>query len=147
MSVLAKLKIVTLAPKAKASVEQDRRMKLVEQLEEQKKLVEGEIAGTPYQRTKQVWVDGPDGGRTRVERPVRARQWWQASASGVVQFGLRYGAVPLEMQPGKTGIEVTKLAELPNVIATIIEAVKAGELDVAMASRARRGAVVTTKTN
>lgn len=139
MGVLGKLKIVALAPKAKASAEQDRRTKLIEQLDEQKKMVEGLLAGTPYLRTKQVWVDGEDGNRTRAERPVRARQWWQLGAGGAVQFGLRYGAVPLELQPGKTAIEVAKLADLPGVIATIIEAVAAGELDMAMSQRVRRG--------
>lgn len=137
MSVLGKLKIVALAPKLKASAEQARRTKLIEQLEEQKKMVEGMLSGTAYVRTKQVWVDGEDGGRTRVERPVRARQWWQVGTNGAVQFGLRYGAVPLELQPGKTAIEVAKLADLPAVIATIIEAVAAGELDAAMVQRAQ----------
>jgi hypothetical protein len=111
---------------------------LIEQLDEQKKMVEGVLAGTPYVRTKQVWVDGDDGSRTRVERPVRARQWWQVGTNGTVQFGLRYGAVPLELQPGKAAIEVAKLAELPTVIATVMEAVAAGELDAAMAQRTRR---------
>lgn len=138
MGVLGKLKIVALAPKVKASAEQDRRTKLIEQLDEQKKMVEGLLAGTPHMRTKQVWVDDDDGSRTRVERPVRSRQWWQTGAGGVVQFGLRYGAVPLELQPGKTAIEVAKLVDLPTVIATIIEAVAAGELDAAMAQRAQR---------
>jgi hypothetical protein len=138
MDVLGKLKIVALAPKVKASAEQDRRTKLIEQLDEQKKMVEGILSGTLYLRTKQVWVDGEAGNRTRVERPVRARQWWQAGAGGAVQFGLRYGAMPLELQPGKTAIEVGKLADLPALIATIIEAVAAGELDVPMAQRASR---------
>lgn len=138
MGVLGKLKIVALAPKVKASAEEDRRTKLIEQLDEQKKMVEGALSGTPYLRTKQVWVDGEDGNRTRVERPVRARQWWQVGTNGAVQFGLRYGAVPLELQPGKTAIEVAKLADLPAVIATVMEAVAAGELDAAMAQRARR---------
>ena len=147
MAVLGKLKIVALAPKVKASAEQERRTKLIEQLDEQKKMVEGLLAGTPYLRTKQVWVDGEDGSRARVERPVRARQWWQAGAGGAVQFGLRYGAVPLELQPGKTAIEVAKLADLPAVIATLIEAVAAGELDAAMAQRAQRRSAKTANQN
>ena len=56
MGVLDKLKIVALAPKAKASVEQDRRVKLVEQLAEQLKLVEAALGGTAYQRSKTVWI-------------------------------------------------------------------------------------------
>ncbi len=80
MAVLGKLKIVALAPKVKASAEQDRRTKLIEQLDEQKKMVEGLLAGTPYLRTKQVWVDGEDGNCTHVEHPLHALQWWQTIA-------------------------------------------------------------------
>lgn len=138
MGVLGKLNIVALAPKVKATAEEDRRAKLIAQLDEQKKMVERVLSGKPYIRTKQVWVDGEDGSRTRVERPVRARQWWQVCVNGAVQFGLRYGAVPLEMQPGKTAIEVAKLADLPSVIATVMEAVAGGELDAAMTQRTSR---------
>lgn len=140
MGVLDKLKIVALAPKQKGTVEQERRKKLIDKLDEQKKMVEGVLAGTPYQRTKPVWVDGADGNRSRVDRPVRSRQWWQDGANGSVQFGLRYGAVALELQAGKTAVEVAKLADLPSVIAAIIDAVAAGELDAAMAKRVRRPA-------
>jgi len=55
-----------------------------------------------------------------------------------VQFGVRYGAVPLQLQQGKTAVEVTKLADLPVVIKTLIQAVEAGELDTAMALRIRK---------
>lgn len=147
MGVLDKLKIVALAPKLKGTVEQERRRKLIDKLDEQKKMVEGVLAGTPYLRTKPVWVDGADGNRSRVDRPVRARQWWQDGANGSVQFGLRYGAVALELQAGKTAVEVAKLADLPSVIAAIIDAVAAGELDAAMAKRAQRGAITKPKAN
>lgn len=55
------------------------------------------------------------------------------------------GGMPLELQPGKTAVEVAKLAELPLVIATIIEAVAAGELDGAMAQKAKRGQAAAEK--
>jgi hypothetical protein len=62
------------------------------------------------------------------------RQWWTVGDGGVVQFGVRDGAVPLQMQPGKAGVEVTKLADLPLVIKTLMQAVEAGELDAAVAA-------------
>jgi hypothetical protein len=52
----------------------------------------------------------------------------------VAQFGVRYGAVPLQLEPGKTAVEVTKLADLPLVIKTLMQAVEAGELDAAVAA-------------
>ena len=132
--VLDKLKIVALAPKVKRSVEQDRRAKLVEQLAEQLKLVEAALGGTAYQRTKATWETDADGNRYRVQRPVKLRQWWTVADGGVAQFAVRYGAVPLQLQPGKAAVEVAKLADLPAVIKTLLQAVEAGELDAAVAA-------------
>ena len=55
-----------------------------------------------------------------------------------MQFAIRYGAVPLQLQPGKTAVEIAKLADLPLVIKTLLQAVDAGELDAAMALRLRK---------
>lgn len=147
MGVLDKLKIVALATKTKGTVEQERRKKLAGQLTEQLKLAEAALGGMAYQRTKAAWDTDADGNRYRVQRPVKLRQWWQDGANGSVQFGLRYGAVALELQAGKTAVEVAKLADLPSVIAAIIDAVAAGELDAAMAKRAQRGATTKPKAN
>jgi hypothetical protein len=138
MGVLDKLKIVALAKPVKGTVEQERRKKLVGQLTEQLKLAEAALGGVAYQRTKAAWETDADGNRYRVQRPVKLRQWWTVGESGTVQFGARYGAVPLQMQPGKTAVEVTKLADLPLVIKTLMQAVEAGELDTAMALRLRK---------
>ena len=55
-------------------------------------------------------------------------------------FGLRYGAVPLQLQSGKSAVEVTKLAELPTTIKLLIAAAEAGEMDTAIATvMAKRG--------
>jgi hypothetical protein len=73
-----------------------------------------------------------------TKRETRERQWWTVVNGGAVQFGVRYGAVPLQLQPGKTAVEVAKLADLPLVIKTLLQAVDAGELDAAMALRLRQ---------
>ena len=134
MSVLDKLKIVALAKQVKGTVEQERRKKLAEQLTEQLKLAEAALGGMAYQRTKAAWDTDADGNRYRVQRPVKLRQWWTVADGGVAQFGVRYGAVPLQLQPGKTAVEVAKLADLPVVIKTLLQAVDAGELDTAVAA-------------
>ena len=134
MGVLDKLKIVALAKQVKGTVEQERRKKLNEQLTEQLKLAEAALGGTNYQRTKAAWETDADGNRYRVQRPVKLRQWWTVADGGAVQFGVRYGAVPLQLQPGKTAVEVAKLADLPVVIKTLLQAVDAGELDTAVAA-------------
>ena len=134
MGVLDKLKIVALAKQVKGTVEQERRKKLAEQLTEQLKLAEAALGGVAYQRTKAAWETDAEGHRYRVQRPVTLRQWWTVADSGVAQFGVRYGAVPLQLQPGKTAVEVVKLADLPVVIKTLMQAVEAGELDAAVAA-------------
>ena len=138
MGVLDKLKIVALAKQVKGTVEQERRKKLAEQLTEQLKLAEAALGGITYQRTKAAWDTDADGHRYRVQRPVTLRQWWTVADGGAVQFGVRYGAVPLQLQPGKTAVEVGKLADLPMVIKTLLQAVEAGELDTSIALRLRK---------
>ena len=134
MGVLDKLKIVAMVTKTKGTVEQERRNKLAEQLTEQLKLAEAALGGVTYQRTKAAWDTDADGNRYRVQRPVKLRQWWTVADGGTVQLGVRYGAVPLQLQPGKTAVEVAKLADLPAVIKTLLQAVEAGELDAAVAA-------------
>ena len=134
MGVLEKLKIVALAPKMKGTAEQERRKKLVEQLTEQLKLAEAALGGDQYLRTKTTWVTDAEGNRVRVQRPVKLRQWWTVGAAGTVQFGVRYGAVPVQLQQGKTAVEVAKLGDLPAVIKTLLQAVESGELDAAVAA-------------
>jgi hypothetical protein len=147
MGVLDKLKIVALAPKVKHSVEQDRRAKLVEQLAEQLKLVEAALGGTAYQRSKTVWITDDAGNRSKAQRPVKLRQWWTVGTNGAVQFGLRYGAVPLEVKAGMSAVEVSKLTDIPLLIKALVQAVDQGELDAAIdavtaarKSKSQRGA-------
>jgi len=139
--VLDKLKIVALAPKVKRSVEQDRRVKLIEQLTEQLKIVEAALGGAAYQRSKAVWITDDLGNRTKAQRPVKLRQWWTVGANGAVQFGLRYGAVPLEVKAGMSAVEVSKLADIPLLIKALVQAVDQGELDAAIdaVTAARKG--------
>jgi hypothetical protein len=134
MGVLDKLKIVAVMTKTKGTVEQERRKKLSGQLTEQLKLAEAALGGVTYQRTKAAWETDVDGNRYRVQRPVKLRQWWTVGDGGVAQFGVRYGAVPLQLQPGKAAVEVAKLADLPAVIKTLLQAVEVGELDAAVAA-------------
>lgn len=132
MSVLDKLKIVAIAPKRAVSVEQERRNKLARKLDEQLKLAEARLGGPAYDRTKFHWHTDENGDRKRITRSVRLREWWIVSPTGSIQFGLRYGATPVEIQKGRTGIEVAKLEDLPAVIKLVMRAVIEGELDEAI---------------
>ena len=132
MGVLDKIKLVEMARKAKANAEGQRRAKLIEQLQEQLKMAEAKLNGTVYERTKSTWDKDAEGNRVRVEKQVRVRAWWEVTGNAV-RFGLRYGAVPLQLQPGKSAVEVPKLAELPATIKLLITAAEAGEMDAAIA--------------
>lgn len=132
MGVLDKIKLVEISRKIKPNAAQQRRAKLVEQLIEQLKMAEAMLNGTAYERTKSTWAKDAEGNRVRVQKQVRVRAWWEV-AGNAVQFGLRYGAVPLQLQPGKSAVEVAKLAELPATIKLLIAAAEAGEMDAAIA--------------
>ena len=136
MGTLDKLKFVAVAPKRKQSIAEERRQKVVQQLTEQLKLAEAAMGGAPYQRIKQVWITDTDGNRTRAAKPARIRLWWQDGDNGTVQFVLRYGARPLEVRTGMAAVEVAKMADLPALIKTLMQAVNQVELDTQLAMAA-----------
>ncbi len=141
MSVLSKLKIVALPPKTGLSAEQQRRAKLTGKLYEQLKIAESALAGTSYERHRWIWETDERGQKVKVPRPVRVKSWWTEAPTGAIQFSLKYSSTPLEIQKGKTAVEVSTLEELPGVIRALIQAVADGELDSAVkAATESRGA-------
>jgi len=88
-------------------------------------MAEAMLNGTTYERTKSTWAKDAEDNRVRVQQPVRMRAWWEVAGHAVL-FGLRYGAVTLQLQPGKSAVAVAKLAELPAVIKLLITAAEAG---------------------
>ena len=53
---------------------------------------------------------------------------------------VRYGARPLELAKGKRAIQIAEGQQIVDVIATLIAAVQAGELDAAMEAAVRERA-------
>ena len=106
------------------------RGKLVSYLNEQKALAEAEISGTSFVATKKVTRKNAEGENIRVDAPRHVRKGWFTDAEGKMFFQIRYGSKPLELTKGMNAVEVENLAELPSLIASIIEAINAGELDV-----------------
>ena len=132
MSVLSKLKIVALPPKSGLTSEQQRRAKVIAKLQEQLKLAEAALGGPAYERQRWKWSTDENGEKVKVPRPIRIKTWWHDTPAGALQFGLRYGSAPLEIQKGKTAVEVGKLEELPDVIRALMQAITDGELDAAI---------------
>ncbi len=141
MSHLTKLK---LTDKTRTDVETNPedllRNKLIARLLEQKELVEADLKGDQLTKTRFKFVtDSETGESKRVEVQKQLRRWWWKDESGQVMLTLRYGNKPLAITGDKSTIEVGTMDKLPKIIDTIIEAVKAGELDkqlnAAMAER------------
>ena len=115
---------VTAAPKASHDPVRTRRERLVAHLLEQKELISNPSLVRTVQRTVKK-----DGVRTVVEVQQRVRPWWRTDEKGQVVLFVRIGWMLLEFEKGKTGVLAGAMERLPTVIDTLIEAVRAGELD------------------
>lgn len=133
MSYLSKLNITQLKRPTKQSPAEERRGKLVVKLEEQLALAQAQAEGKIYVVTKSAWTRDNDGNKTRVQRERAVRAWWWNDGAAL-NMVVRYGARPLELSKGKRALTVADAAALPEVINTVIAAVKAGELDAPIAA-------------
>lgn len=107
-----------------------RRQRLIDQLEDQKALVEGLINDEAVTLTRQVWEkDEETGQRKKVQKIKRIRNWFWHNLAGTWFFEVRYANRVLELGKGKNTIEVASKEMLPEVIETVMAAVRAGELD------------------
>jgi hypothetical protein len=138
MSVLKSLKLSDAKPTTQARTPVERgREKLIENLALQKQLAEATIAGAVFEPPKHfVMRTNGEGVRVRVEVPRRIRKCWFEDGSRTTHFVVAYGGRPLEILKGKAAIEVGSLPKLPTLIDSLIEAVRAGELDAAIATAA-----------
>lgn len=141
MSHLKALKLTSAVP-ARASADPvfRAREKVAAALVEQKQMAEAKIAGQIFAPTHVVRKKNAEGQRVEVETLKRFRQGWFADEGGKVFFSLRYAGKSVEFAQGKNAIEVGELAALPKIIDTLVEAVRAGELDAQLTmAAAERG--------
>lgn len=131
MGHLNSLALTALKARVAMTPQEQRRVKLTTKLEEQLALAEAAAAGRTHVVTKQAWTRDNDGNKTRVTREKRIKAWWWKDGDGLAMV-VRYGAKPLELAKGKRALRVENVAAVPGTIRTIIEAVKAGELDAAI---------------
>jgi hypothetical protein len=138
MPVLKSLSFTAL-PKASNDPAQIRRAKLIARLEEQKALLEDPNLIRTVQRSVK------DGDEKRiVTRQQKVRPWWRTDSAGHLFMSIRYGGRVVEFEKGKSAVSVPSKEKLPTVITTLIEAVRAGELDDILA-QAKRPAFVKAK--
>jgi hypothetical protein len=129
MSVLKSLKFTAL-PKVSDGRNPviQRRARLIEQLEDQLKL----LADPAHSRTVSRWTTS-DGQRVQTEKTVKVHPWWRTDEKGGIVFFVRHGWKTVEFEKGKAGVIVASEDKLKGVIEALITATKAGELDVPLA--------------
>jgi hypothetical protein len=134
MSHISKLKLSTNKPETGNLPPKERaRAKVLAHLAQQLAMVQGELSGEPFLATRTVSRTLPDGTKTRVQQPAHIRRGWWVDSAGNAYFSIRYGTKPLSLdKAGNTTVEIGKLDALPGVIGTLVESVKAGELDAAL---------------
>jgi hypothetical protein len=131
MAVLKSLTFTTL-PQPGANPTLDRRLRVIERLEEQRRLV----ADPSYKRTIRSSVK-KDGVKTAVETQHRVMPWWRMTGNGTFVFFVRASQTAIEFEKGKAGIAVASLDKLPALIDTLITAVRNGELDEQLTQAAK----------
>ena len=142
-SALATLKLTTARkPRALPDVVK-RRNKLLQKLTEQRDLAVALEQGQHYapKRLRSL-RDADTGARVVKEVAVRIKPWFWTGEKGECLLSINYGSKQIELQKGKTAIDVGHAGNLVTVLETVISAVKSGELDPqieAASSKLREG--------
>ena len=130
-SILNTLKL-TAARKSRALPDVvKRRNKLLQKLTEQRELAAALEQGQHYapKRLRSL-RDTETGARVVKEVTVRIKPWFWTGEKGECLLAINYGSKQIELQKGKTAIDVGSADNLVTVLETVITAVKNGELDV-----------------
>lgn len=112
MAILKSLTFTTL-PQPSSNPTLDRRARIIERLDEQKRL----LADPNFTRTIRTSVK-TESGRTLVEKSQRIAPWWRLAPTGGYVFFVRAGWKPIEFEKGKSAIAVPALDKLPALIDT-----------------------------
>ena len=128
-SVLSSLKITARPEIKKQPPVLNKRMKLINRLEQQKALAICMLEDKPFVAYKEKMVTDPETGeRTKQRRQISVRPWYY-DTDGHYYLEVKIGIKPIELQKGKPAIDVGDKAKLPATIDTLIKAVEAGEMD------------------
>jgi hypothetical protein len=108
-----------------------RRNKLLQKLAEQRDLAAALEQGQHYapKRLRSL-RDADTGARVVKEVAVRIKPWFWTGEKGECLLAINYGSKQIELQKGKTAIDVGAADNLVTVLETVITAVRNGELDV-----------------
>jgi len=112
---------------------------LIKNLKQQQLAADAMVKGETYMVPHTITVD-EDGVKVRkqIKKPIKT--WYWRDSVGQIRFSVRVANKRIELAKGSTDIIVGADKELPEVVATVLKAVEAGELDkvVAAAVNARK---------
>ncbi len=129
MSKLKSLKFLEAQKEQKVSPLENARNLLVYNLNRQMAAANAMIKGEAYFETRSEYVEDENGQRIKQEIQKPIRKWYWRDHENQVRFSLRVRNKVLEIEKGKTDVLVGDDKQLPSVIAVLLDAVKAGELD------------------
>lgn len=134
MSKLKSLKFLEAQKEQKVSPLENARNLLVYNLNRQMAAANAMIKGEAYFETRSEYVEDENGQRIKQEIQKPIRKWYWRDQQDQVRFSLRVRNKVLEIEKGKTDVLVGDDKQLPSVIAVLLDAVKAGELDTQIKS-------------
>jgi hypothetical protein len=112
-----------------------RRNKLLIKLSEQRMLAAALAQGEHYAPKRlRSFTDANTGSKITKEVPVRIKAWFWTGEKGETLLAIHYGSKQMELQKGKTAIDVGDANKLCDVLDTVMQAVRNGELDTQIAS-------------
>ena len=106
-----------------------KRMKLIDRLEEQLAMAKAMLDKTPFEAFREKSVKDPETGERKTIRKRRSVRPWYYDSNEHYYIEIKVGLKAIELEKGKTAIDVGAKEKLPGVINTIIQAVEKGELD------------------
>ena len=107
-----------------------KRMKLIDRLEEQLAMAKAMLDKTPFEAFREKSVKDPETGERKTIRKRRSVRPWYYDSKEHYYIEIKVGLKAIELEKGKTAIDVGAKENLPEVINTIIQAVEKGELDM-----------------
>ena len=113
-----------------------RRLKLMANLSEQRKLAEAMLKGEDYVATKAVWTKDAEGKDVKVQKTKRLKRWFYNNGDKEWYLELRFANQAMEPAQGKTAIAIPSKEQLLETIDQAIKAVEAKELDSLMTQMA-----------
>jgi len=106
-----------------------RRIKLVANLNEQRKAAQALIDGKEYYGEKTEWKTNDNGEKVKVTVPKRTKHWFYTNDGDTWYFELRYGNKSVPITKGKTAIIVGAKERLVELIDMLIEFANDKDLD------------------